>query len=115
MSPGRGRARSSTWPSTRTASAAFASPGPIAFARSAPVEPAARRFSLPSGSVTWISAAGISSVRALGGGGLVDRGGRASTRKRWETAAVFKVEREGERDQRAHCDPADDAAGGQDV
>ena len=36
-------------------------------------------------------------------------------RERRETAAVPEVEREGERDQRAHCDPADNATGGQDV
>src|SRR6266496_5251626 len=70
ISSGRGRVRSHTLPLTRTASAALASPGPIALARSAPVDPWGRRFSLPSGSVTRISAATIGSGSRLGGGSV---------------------------------------------
>src|SRR2546426_5722235 len=75
---GSGRPKSQTVPFTRTARAAFASPGPIAFARSAPVEPAGTRFSLPSGSVTRISG-GIRSVgRLTGRGGGARQGGHAA-------------------------------------
>src|SRR5207247_3923479 len=86
--PGRGRVNAQTFPFTRTARAAFASPGPIAFARSAPVEPAGTRFSLPSGSVTRISG-GIGSV-----GRLTGRRGRA--RQGRHAAPVAEVERNGE-------------------
>src|SRR3989441_8206451 len=89
---GRGRVRSHTVPFTRTARAAFASPGPIAFARSAPVEPAGTRFSLPSGSVTRISG-GIRSV-----GRLTGRGGRA--RQGGHVAPLAEVERAGESEYR---------------
>ena len=51
---GSGRARSCVVPSTLTASAALASPGPIAAAASAPVAPSASSRTLPSGRVTVI-------------------------------------------------------------
>ena len=47
-----GRARSRTSPPTLTASAARASPGPIAAARSAPLAPSASSFFEPSGRIT---------------------------------------------------------------
>src|SRR5438067_9534424 len=105
---GRGRARSQTLPFTRTASAAFASPGPIALARSAPLEPSGRRFALPSGSVTWISAATIGgSGRGLSGGGT------GGTGERRQPAPVAEIERDGEDDHRRNRDPARQASRGQ--
>src|SRR3954468_5289525 len=65
-----GRARSRTSPPTLTASAARASPGPIAAARSAPLAPSASSFWLPSGRITcmerlMLDAAGLrAAVRA---------------------------------------------------
>src|SRR2546422_8164607 len=106
---GRRRARTETWPSTRAATAALARPGPIAWARYAPVAPAGNRFSLPSGSVTRTSAAAIDSVR-----GQVNRRGRRG-RKRRQRAGVAEVQRNREHDQRADRDPAHDATRGQDV
>src|SRR5438105_15226458 len=94
---GSGRARSHTWPFTRTASAAFASPGPIAFARSAPVEPAGTRFSLPSGSVTRISG-GIGLV-----GRLTGRGGGA--RLGGHVGPVVEIQGDGEVEQPAESRP----------
>src|SRR6266581_4470071 len=102
---GSGRAKSQTWPFTRTARAAFASPGPIAFARSAPVEPAGTRFSLPSGSVTRISG-GIGLV-----GRLTGRGG--SARQGRHLAPVAEVERDGKRDHRGDGEPTRHAARGE--
>src|SRR5205809_72062 len=102
---GRGRAKSQTVPFTRTARAAFASPGPIAFARSTPVEPAGTRFSLPSGSVTRISG-GIGLV-----GRLTGRGG--SARQGRHLAPVAEVERDGKRDHRGDGEPTRHAARGQ--
>src|SRR2546425_11321037 len=102
---GRGRAKSQTLPFTRTARAAFASPGPIAFARSAPVEPAGTRFSLPSGSVTRISR-GIRSVGRLAGR-------RGSARQGRHATPVAEVERDGEHDHRGAGDPARDTARGE--
>src|SRR5205823_10353604 len=102
---GSGRAKSQTLPFTRTARAAFASPGPIAFARSAPVEPAGTRFSLPSGSVTRISG-GIGSV-----GRLTAR--RGSARQGRHATSVAEVEREGEHDHRGDRKPTRDAARGE--
>src|SRR3954464_7681076 len=49
-----GRARSRTSPSCLTASAARASPGPIAAAASAPVAPSGSSSGVPSGSVTFM-------------------------------------------------------------
>src|SRR5690348_6376187 len=100
---GSGRARSHTLPFTRTARAALASPGPIAFARSAPVDPAGTRFSLPSGSVTRIS----------GGIGLVGRltGRRGSARQRRHVAPVAEIKRDGKRDHRGDGEPTHHAAG----
>ena len=49
---GSGRARSRRSPLTRTARAAFASPGPMAAAASAPVAPSGSSSPLPSGRVT---------------------------------------------------------------
>src|SRR3989441_4613221 len=89
---GSGRVKSQALPFTRTARAAFASPGPIAFARSAPVEPAGTRFSLPSGSVTRISG-GIGSV-----GRLTRRRGRA--RQGRHAAPLAEGERAGESEYR---------------
>src|SRR2546426_5375994 len=99
---GSGRVRSHTVPFTRTARAAFASPGPIAFARSAPVEPAGTRFSLPSGSVTRISG-GIRSV-----GRLTGRGGGA--RQGRHVAPVAGGERDGKRDHPGDGEPKQHAA-----
>src|SRR5438093_9045032 len=101
---GSGRAKSQTLPFTRTARAAFASPGPIAFARSAPVEPAGTRFSLPSGSVTRISG-GIRSV-----GRLTRRRGSAGQGR--HATAVARVERDGKQYHGSDRDPARDAARG---
>src|SRR2546426_9253831 len=98
---GSGRPKSQTVPFTRTARAAFASPGPIAFARSAPVEPAGTRFSLPSGSTTRISG-GIRSV-----GRLTGRGG--SARQGRQVAPVAEVERDGKRDHRGDGEPTQHA------
>src|SRR5271167_3120355 len=52
---GSGRARSRISPSTLTARAAFASPGPIAAAASWPVAPSASWSGLPSGRVTVVT------------------------------------------------------------
>src|SRR3989441_8694121 len=103
---GSGRPRSQTLPFTRTASAAFASPGPMALARSAPVEPAGTRFSLPSGSVTRISE----------GMGLVGRlaGVRGRGRQGRHAASVAEVQHDGEHDHRGDGEPARDAVRGED-
>src|SRR5207247_8441341 len=102
---GSGRAKSQTLPFTRTARAAFASPGPIAFARSALVEPAGTRLSLPSGSTTRISG-GIRSV-----GRLTGRRGRA--RQGRHASAVAEVERDGETEPRSHRQPTHQTAQGE--
>src|SRR3989454_3614651 len=102
---GRGRAKSQTLPFTRTARAAFASPGPIAFARSAPVEPAGTRLSLPSGSVTRMSGG----IRAVGR--LTGRRGSAGQGR--HAPSVAEVERDGEHDHRGDGDPARDTARGE--
>src|SRR5437773_10952257 len=102
---GRGRAKSQTVPFTRTARAAFASPGPIAFARSTPVEPAGTRFSLPSGSVTRISG-GIGLV-----GRLTGRGG--SARQGRHLAPVAEIQGDGKRDHRGDGKPTRHAARGE--
>src|SRR5204863_1050558 len=99
---GTGRARSRMSPFRRNARAAFASPGPIAFARSAPLEPAGRRFSLPSGSVTRISG-GIRSV-----GGLTGRRGRA--RQGRHVPPIAEVKRHRKRDHRGDREPTHEAA-----
>src|SRR2546423_10490571 len=103
---GSGRARSHTVPFTRTARAALARPGPIALARSAPVAPSGRRFSLPSGSVTRISAA------TMGSGGRLDDGGADRTGERRQPASVAEVERDGEGDNPRDRDPAGEAGWG---
>src|SRR6266581_183117 len=119
---GSGRARSRTWPSTRTARAALASTGPIALARSAPVAPAGSRFSLPSGSVTRISAAAIGSGSRLGGprrgrrrssrgGGARDARGRR--RQGQEAPPVAEVEHDQEENEEPSREPAGDAARGE--
>src|SRR2546425_152188 len=102
---GSGRPKSQTVPFTRTARAAFASPGPIAFARSAPVEPAGTRFSLPSGSVTRISG-GIGSV-----GRLTGRGGRAPQGR--AGGAVAEIQGDGKRDHCGDGEPTRHAARGE--
>src|SRR5256885_14850305 len=90
--------------------AAWASPGPIARARSAPVAPAGSRFSLPSGSVTRISRAVIDSVdRLVGRCGRRGGGGRREGRQR---AAGAKIQRQREGQQCADREPAHDTAGG---
>src|SRR5207249_5265047 len=99
---GSGRAKSQTLPFTRTARAAFASPGPIAFARSAPVEPAGTRLSLPSGSVTPMSGA----IRSVGR--LTGRRGSAGQGR--HPPSVAEVERDGEHDHRGDREPTRDAA-----
>src|SRR2546422_5731579 len=101
---GSGRARSHSWPFTRTARAAFASPGPIAFARSAPVEPAGTRFSLPSGSVTRISG-GIGVV-----GPLTGRGGGGPQRRHGGPRG--EIQRAGKRDHRGGGGPTRPAGRG---
>src|SRR5437870_554717 len=106
---GSGRARSRTSPFTRAATAALASPGPIAFARSAPEEPAGRRFSLPSGSVTRISD-GISSVVRLASLRRRRRG-RWSVRQGLKVQSLAEIQRDRKRDRHADGDPARDAAG----
>src|SRR3989454_10732286 len=102
---GNGRARSHTWSFTRTARAAFASPGPIAFARSAPVEPAGTRFSLPSGSGTRVS----------GGLGAVGRltGRRGSARQGRHVGPVAEIQGDGKRDHRRDGEPTRHAARGE--
>src|SRR3989441_11974163 len=92
-----GRARSRTSPFTFAASAALASPGPIALARSAAVAPEGRTFWLPSGSVTRISAAGIDQ-RLAGGGGAAPPVPAARGPREWggTHAAPKKRDRAGE-------------------
>src|SRR3989475_13170847 len=119
---GSGRARSRIWPSTRTARAALASPGPIALARAAPVAPAGSRFSLPSGGGPRISAAAIRSGRRLGGprrgrrrsgrrGG--DRDARGRRRQGQEAPPLAEVERDHEENEDPSREPAGDAARGE--
>src|SRR2546425_5294617 len=103
---GSGRPKSQTVPFTRTARAAFASPGPIAFARSAPVEPAGTRFSLPSGSVTRISG-GIRSVgRLTGRGGSAPQGRDVAPRAGGERDG--KSDHPGDGEAKPHAAPRGD-------
>src|SRR6185437_5466635 len=61
-----GAARSLGVPSTAMASAAFARPGPIALAMSAPVAPRGKLRDAPSGSVTVIESAALASGMGAG-------------------------------------------------
>src|SRR5215212_11016690 len=66
-----GRARSRTSPPTLTASAARASPGPMAAARSAPLAPSGSSFCEPSGRITcmerlMLDAAGLRAAARAG-------------------------------------------------
>ena len=61
--PSRGAERSRSSPSTLSASAAFASPGPIAAAASAPVAPGSSSSSEPSGSFTLASGHAAKAIR----------------------------------------------------
>src|SRR2546426_10532380 len=95
---------------------------PIALARSAPVAPAGSRFSLPSGSVTRISAAAIRSGSRLGGprrgrrrsgrrGG--DRDARGRRRPGQEAPPLAEGERDQEGREGPSPEPAGDAARGE--
>src|ERR671919_261889 len=106
---GSGRVRSSTCPFTRTARAALARPGPMAFARSAPVEPAGNGFSLPSGRITRIAVAAIGSARRGG----VDRMRRG--RQRRHPAAVAEIEEYRPHHQDGDRQPAGELARGHGV